>query len=40
MAGDMAGVLFDIEAGKQLNGVVMRRLIEEVLEGEDTAAAH
>ena len=34
MAGDMDGVLSSIEAGKQLNGVVMRRLIEEVLEGE------
>jgi len=31
MAGDLAGLLSDIEVGKQLKGVVMRRLIAEVL---------
>lgn len=38
MAGDMAGVLSDIDEGKRLNGVVMRRLIAEVLEDADTDA--
>jgi len=38
MEGDLAGVLSDIDKGKQLNGVVMRRLIAEVLGAADTEA--